>query len=86
MRLAIFECRTFLSFRSGLVWCALLSWDATLLGKEAVKDGPAAVATFSHIVTCHDKLNGQIWHVDMLVSVFELHATLDGLDEAVGIA
>ena len=38
------------------VWCAILANKMTVLSEEAVENGPAAVASFIHIITLHEKL------------------------------
>ena len=74
------------TFRFGLVWSIFFSGDTALLGEETVEDGPSSAATFSHVVASHDELHGEVWHIDVLVSIFEFHPAFNSLDKTVSVA
>ena len=86
MWLAFRKVRALDAFRFGRVRSTFLSWNATLLGEESIKDGPATATAFGHIVAGHNELNRQVRLFNIFVGVFHFHSALDCLDKAVGVA
>jgi len=84
--LALREVRALNSFCFSTIRCTFFGRDATLLSKVPIKDRPAAAATLSHVIACHDELDRQIWHVDVLMRVFHLHSAFDSLNKTVCVA
>lgn len=73
------------AFSSCSVRSAFLGHESSILGKESMENGPAAVTTFIHVVALHHELGWQLWLIAQ-VSILKLHSCLDWLNKAHGIA
>ena len=83
--LAVLVVGALMTLGSSCVRCAIFSDKTGILGKEAVEDGPAAVAALVHVVALHHELRRE-GRLITEVTELELHSCFDSLDESHGVA
>lgn len=74
---------TFVALSLAQIRCTVLGDQVCVLSEETMEERPTTITSLVHIVTGHEMLCGELWHV---LTIFDLETVLSDLREGDGVA